>query len=124
MLSRRSLLASIALAALAEPAAAADWPQKPVRIIFPYAAGSAGDAAARLVAKGLGDFFGQAFIVENRVGGNGALAAEAVARAPADGYTLLWATPPQITIAPAIAKVPYDAVKDFAPISAVLINSF
>src|SRR5262249_48379322 len=124
MLSRRSLLASIALVALADPAAAADWPQRPVRIIFPYAAGSAGDAAARLVAQRLGDIFGQAFIVENRVGGNGAIAAEAVARAPADGYTLLWAVPPQIAIAPAMTQGPYDPVKDFAPISAVLTNSF
>jgi len=124
MLSRRTFLGSIALTALADPAAAADWPQKSVRIIYPYAAGSAGDAAARLIAQRLSEVFGQAFIVENRVGGNGTLAAESVARAPADGYTLFWATTPQIAIAPAMAKVAYDPVKDFAPISLVLTNTF
>jgi tripartite-type tricarboxylate transporter receptor subunit TctC len=124
MLNRRLLLALIALTAFAAPAAAADWPQKPVRIIYPYAAGSAGDAAARLLAQRLSDAFGQAVIVENRVGANGTLAAQAVARAPADGYTLFWAATPQIAISPAVTKVPYDPVKDFAPISAVLTNTW
>jgi len=63
-------------------------------------------------------------VVENRVGANGAIATEAVARSPADGYTLLWAATPPLTINPALTKVSYDPIKDFAPISAVAVNAF
>jgi tripartite-type tricarboxylate transporter receptor subunit TctC len=100
------------------------WPQRPVRIIGPYAAGGNSDGMARLVAQRLGEAFGQSFVVENRVGANGAIATEAVARSPADGYTLLWAATPPLTINPALTKVSYDPVKDFAPISAVAVNAF
>jgi tripartite-type tricarboxylate transporter receptor subunit TctC len=95
-----------------------------VRIIVPYAAGGNSDVMARVVAQRLTEHFGQTFIVENRVGANGALAAETVARSPADGYTLLWAVTPPMTIAPAMAKLNHDPIKDFAPISAVAINGF
>jgi CheY-like chemotaxis protein len=77
---------------------AQDWPQRPVRIIAPYAAGGNSDVLARLTAQRLSDAFGQQFIVENRVGGNGMIAAEAVARSPADGYTVLWGALPPIAI--------------------------
>jgi len=97
-----------------------DGRRDPIRIVYPYAAGSSGDAAARLLAQGLTEVFGQAVVVENRIGANGTLAAQSVARAPADGYTLFWATTPQIAISPAMTTVPYDPVKDFTPISAVL----
>jgi len=120
MLCRRVFIASIALAPFARPAAATDWPRKPIRIVYPYAAGSSGDASARLLAQRLTEVFGQGVVVENRVGANGTLAAQSVARAPADGYTLFWATTPQIAISPAMTTVPYDPVKDFTPISAVL----
>jgi tripartite-type tricarboxylate transporter receptor subunit TctC len=95
-----------------------------VRIIFPYAIGGTSDAATRLVADRLSEVFGQPFVVEARPGANGVIATEAVARSPADGHTLLWATTPQIAIAPAMTKVPYDPVKDFAPISALCLNKF
>jgi tripartite-type tricarboxylate transporter receptor subunit TctC len=120
MLYRRVFIASIALAPFVGPAAATDWPRKPIRIVYPYAAGSSGDAAARLVAQRLTEVFGQPVVVENRVGANGTLAAQSVARAPADGYTLFWATTPQIAISPAITTVLYDPKRDFTPISAVL----
>ena len=100
------------------------WPQRPVRIMGPYAAGGNSDGMARMAAQRLGEAFGQSFVVENRVGANGAIAAEAVARSPADGYTLLWAATPPLTIDPAMTKVSYDPIKDFAPISAVAINAF
>jgi tripartite-type tricarboxylate transporter receptor subunit TctC len=100
------------------------WPQRPVRVIAPYAAGGNSDGIARIAGQRLGDAFGQTFVVENRVGANGAIAAEAVARSPADGYTLLWAATPPITINPALTKVNYDPIKDFAPISIVGINAF
>ncbi len=94
-----------------------------MRFIYPFAAGSAGDSAARIISQRLSEVFKQQFIIENRVGASGTLAAEAVAHAPPDGYTLFWATSPQISITPALQKVPYDPVKDFIPISAALTNS-
>jgi tripartite-type tricarboxylate transporter receptor subunit TctC len=121
----RMLAASIgAIIAVQSQAAAQGWPQRPVRIVVPYAAGGNSDGMARITAQRLSETFGQSFVVENRLGANGAIAAEAVARAPADGYTLLWGVTPPITINPALSKVTYDPVKDFAPISAVGTNAF
>ncbi len=105
-------------------ACAQDWPQRPVRIIGPYAAGGNADVLARLTAQRLSEALGQQFVVENRVGGNGIIAAEAVAHAPADGYTLLWGVLPPLAIQPALSKVPYDSRKDFAPVSIVATNPF
>jgi tripartite-type tricarboxylate transporter receptor subunit TctC len=125
MLDRRIFAAALVAAVLGPNAAvqAQDWPQRPVRFIYPFAAGSAGDSAARIISQRLSEVFKQQFIIENRVGASGTLAAEAVAHAPPDGYTLFWATSPQISITPALQKVPYDPVKDFIPISAALTNS-
>jgi tripartite-type tricarboxylate transporter receptor subunit TctC len=125
MLDRRIFAAVLAAAVLGPSAVAQaqDWPQRPVRFIYPFAAGSAGDSAARIISQRLSEVFKQQFIIENRVGASGTLAAEAVAHAPPDGYTLFWATSPQISITPALQKVPYDPVKDFIPISAALTNS-
>src|SRR3954453_14745674 len=105
---RRFMFALIAAAAVVSGGAAhgQDWPQRPVRIIGPYAAGGNADVLARLTAQRLSDAFGRQFVVENRVGGNGILAAEAVAHAPADGYTLLWGVLPPLAIQPALSKVP------------------
>ena len=103
---------------------AENWPLRPVKIVAPYAAGGNSDAIARIVAQRLSETLGQAFIVENRVGANGALASEAVARSAPDGYTLLWAATPPMTISPALGKLNYDPVNDFAAISAVAINGF
>jgi tripartite-type tricarboxylate transporter receptor subunit TctC len=100
------------------------WPSRPVKIIAPYAAGGNSDVIGRLIAQRLSEAFGQSFFVENRVGANGALASEAVARAGADGYTLLLAVQPPLTIAPVITKVQYNSIRDFAPISAVAVNGF
>ena len=124
MFGRRHFVTMAALAAFTGSAAAGEWPEKPVRIIYPYAAGSTGDAVARLIAGRLSDGFGQPFVVENRVGANGIIATDAVARSAPDGYTLLWAVTPQITISPVMTKVPYDPSTDFVPISAVSTNRF
>ncbi len=115
---------AIAALALTHHAQAQDWPQRPVRILVPYAAGGNSDSMARLTGQRLSETLGQTFVVENRVGGNGAIAGDAVARAAPDGYTLLWGVQPALTIAPAMAKVPYDVQKDFAPISVVGTNPF
>jgi tripartite-type tricarboxylate transporter receptor subunit TctC len=101
-----------------------DWPNKPVRILVPYAAGGNSDSMARISAQRLSETFGQQFVVENRLGANGAIATEAVARSASDGYTLLWGVQPPIAIFPAMTKVPYDSQKDFAPIAVVGTNPF
>jgi len=113
-----------AIACIGTQTQAQSWPQRPVRIIAPYAAGGNSDVITRLTAQRLTEAFGQTFVVENRIGGNGTIACETVARAPADGYTLLWGVTPPITINPAMTKVSYDPIKDFAPISAVAVNGF
>jgi tripartite-type tricarboxylate transporter receptor subunit TctC len=108
MLARMQFAALVALIAFTGSVEAGEWPERPVKIIYPYAAGGAGDATARLIARRLSENFGQPFIVENRAGANGIIATEAVARSAPDGYTLLWAITPQIAISPAMTKVPYD----------------
>src|SRR5262245_30861033 len=111
-----SVLAAFLVLALAGPGQSEEWPQRPVRIIVPFPAGGNSDAVARIIAQRLSERFGQQFVVESRPGAGGALAAESVARSPADGYTLFMATLGQIAVIPKIAKVAYDPVKDFAPI--------
>ena len=118
----RSLAATAAT--LVSSAQAQDWPQRAVRIIGPYAAGGNADVLARLTGQRLSEAFGQPFVSENRIGGNGVVAAEAVARAAPDGYTLMWGVVPPVAIQPAISKVPFDPIKDFAPVSVVGTNPF
>jgi tripartite-type tricarboxylate transporter receptor subunit TctC len=115
------LLAACCVQAVVQ-AQTADWPQRPVRVIVPFAAGGNIDVIARLTCQRMGEAFGQQFVVENRVGGNGTIAAESVARALPDGYTLFWVGPAVISIFPAITKASYDPVKDFKPISVIGVN--
>jgi len=125
MFRRNLLFAIITLLILSPVTAFADmWPSRPVKILVPYAAGGNSDGMARIAAQHLAEAFGQPFIVENRVGANGLVAGEAVARSPADGYTLLWAATPSIAIAPALGRLSYDPISDLAPISVVGINGF
>ena len=125
MFLRNLLLAIITLLILSPVTASADmWPSRPVKILVPYAAGGNSDGLARIAAQHLTEAFGQPFIVENRVGANGSVAGEAIARSPADGYTLLWAATPSIAIAPALGRLSYDPISDLAPISVVGINGF
>jgi len=125
MFRRNLLFAIITLLILSPVTAFADmWPSRPVKILVPYAAGGNSDGMARIAAQHLAEAFGQPFIVENRVGANGSVAGEAVARSPADGYTLLWAATPSIAIAPALGRLSYDPISDLAPISVVGINGF
>jgi tripartite-type tricarboxylate transporter receptor subunit TctC len=100
------------------------WPQKPVRVFVGFAAGGNSDLVARLIAARLAERLGQPFVIENRAGANGTLAAEATARAAPDGYTLFMASLPHIAIAPAIGRLGYDPLKDFAAISNVGTNPF
>jgi tripartite-type tricarboxylate transporter receptor subunit TctC len=119
-----ALVAVFAGVAVAQPAQSQVWPQRPVKIIVPFAAGGNTDGIARIVAQRLGEAFGQHFVVENRTGAGGALAAEAVVRSPADGYTLFVTPVSVLAIVPAMTKTSYDPRKDFAPISNIGINPF
>jgi tripartite-type tricarboxylate transporter receptor subunit TctC len=100
-------------------AQAQSWPQRPLKLLVPFAAGGNIDVMGRLMAARLSETIGQQVVVENRVGGNGIVATEAVARSAPDGYTLLWASTSVVAIVPAAAKVSYDPVKDFTPIGAM-----
>jgi tripartite-type tricarboxylate transporter receptor subunit TctC len=102
-----------------EPVQSQGWPQKPVRILVPFAPGGSSVTAQRL-----SEVYAQQFIVENRPGGGGTIATEAVARSRPNGYTLLLAAVPQIAIVPAMTKAPYDPVRDLAPISIIGTNPF
>jgi len=103
---------------VAAAAAAQGYPAKPVRIISPFPPGQATDIMARLVAENLARALGQPFLVENRAGAGGALGTEAAAKAAPDGYTLAMGTVGPLAISPALySKLPYDPVRDFAPIS-------
>jgi tripartite-type tricarboxylate transporter receptor subunit TctC len=119
-----TLLAVLTSLGIALPARSESWPQRPVKIVVPFAPGGNTDGIARIVAQRLSEVFKQPFVVENRAGAGGAIASEAVARSPADGHTLIMATLGQIAITPAMTKVAYDPVKDFAPISVIGTNPF
>lgn len=116
--SRRKVLQALGAAAVLPAAAyAQDWPQRPLKIVVPVAAGGASDRLARLLATGLARELGQPVVVDNRGGAGGTLGAAAVAKAPADGYTLLF-TGAFNTINPYLyAKLPYDYVNDFVHVA-------
>src|SRR5882757_2034122 len=95
-------------------AAMAEWPDKPVRLIVPYAAGGANDLLGRVFADQLSKTFGQSFFVENKTGGGGMIANEAAARAAPDGYALEVSGMPSLVLAPVMTKnTSIDPIKDF-----------
>jgi tripartite-type tricarboxylate transporter receptor subunit TctC len=103
---------------LAAPAVAETFPERPVRLVIPFPAGGSTDLVGRLVAEKMSEGLGQQVVVENRGGAGGNLGAAEVARATPDGYTILMGTVATHALNPAVyTKMPYDAAKDFAPIS-------
>jgi tripartite-type tricarboxylate transporter receptor subunit TctC len=98
-------------------AQATEWPSRSVTVIVGYAAGGNTDVMARMASKTLSEDLKQSFVVDNRIGAGGAIAAAYVAQAAPDGYTLFFAASPQIAIVPQIQKVNYDPTKDFVPVS-------
>jgi len=117
----RAILCAVLFSA---PAAfAQSYPGKPVRIIVPYSAGGGTDIVARAVGQKLSEIWGQSVIVDNRAGASGMIGAEAAARASADGYTLLMATPAEVaTNHHLYSKVSYNPERDFAPITLVAVT--
>jgi len=111
-------LAALTLMCCASGAAAQAYPTRPVRIVVPFPAGGGADFMARVVGQKLGDALGQTFVVDNRAGAAGVIGTEMVAKSAPDGYTLLLGTTGTHATNPAVlASVPYDSVRDFAPIS-------
>ena len=104
---------------------AQSYPSKPVRVVLPFPAGGGADIIVRLLARKLGEGMGQTFVVDNRAGAAGIIGCELVAKAPADGYTLLLGTTGTHTTNPAVfAKLPYDPVRDFATVSLAAESPF
>ena len=117
---RIALALALTLATLAPTSAQQNWPDKPIRVIVPLPAGAAVDVVGRLIMNRLAERLGQIIVVENRAGASGALAADAVAKAAPDGYTLGMATSTtHVTTAILNTKLPYDPVKDFAPVALI-----
>lgn len=123
--SRRQAVGTLAGAILCAMGSAAfaqggTWPEKPLRLMIPFAAGGNTDIVARLIAPELGKILGQTVVVENKPGASGNIAADFVAKAPADGYTLLMGTVGTQAINPSVyRKIPYDTLKDFAPVTLI-----
>jgi len=112
-----TLMLTVLFVSTSAHAQATDWPSKPVNVIVGYAAGGNTDVMARMASKSLTEDLKQSFVVDNRIGAGGAIAATYVAQAAPDGYTLFFAASPQIAIVPQVQKVNYDPSKDFAPVS-------
>ncbi len=110
---------AVLLAACAPLASAQGYPNKPVKVIIPFPPGGTLDAVGRMLAQKLQEQTGQTFFIENKPGGNGTIGADAVAKAPADGYTLLFNASTFTTAPMTMKSAPYDVVKDFQPIALV-----
>jgi tripartite-type tricarboxylate transporter receptor subunit TctC len=128
-LNRRAFLSTLSVfgfaCAAALPAAAQSFPTKPVRIVVPQTPGGASDALARVIAQKLNDKWKQPVVVENKPGAGGNIGTELVAKAPADGYTLLMSYAGTQAINPSLyASLPYDSVKDFQPVATLATVPF
>jgi tripartite-type tricarboxylate transporter receptor subunit TctC len=115
-----SILAGVVLAAMPFGVLAQAWPAKPIKLVAPSTPGDAPDVIARMVADKLSSALGQQVVVENRPGAGGVVGSEAVAKSPADGYTLIMGNAGSHGINAAVySKLPYDIQRDFVPVSQV-----
>jgi tripartite-type tricarboxylate transporter receptor subunit TctC len=120
---KAGLSATMVMAAFAVHAA--EWPDKPIRVILSVPAGATPDVTARLVFPGLSQQLGASLVADNRAGGGGVIGAEIAAKSAPDGYTLFISSPGALTILPHMRKnIPYDTIRDFAPISLISIGPF
>ena len=121
----RTLPIVAVIAICTAPALAQQYPTKPVRMIVPFAPGGGADFVARVVGTKVTEQLGQQVIIDNRAGAAGSIGAEIAAKSPPDGHTLLLGSAGPLTINPSLyAKLPYDAVRDFAPVSLVTMMPF
>jgi tripartite-type tricarboxylate transporter receptor subunit TctC len=122
--ARRTVLLGAVLAAAGHglawaQAGAAAYPERPVKIVVPFAPGAGTDAMGRLMAQKLGEALGASFVVENRTGASGAIGTQHVAQQPADGYTLLLVASPFTTVAASLPNAGYDPLKSFTPVGMI-----
>src|SRR6478609_5087350 len=115
-----SLICLVSLAGATAPASAADYPNRPVRWLIGFAAGGPVDIVARIMSQWLSDHFGQQFVVENRAGSGGNLAAAAAVNSPPDGYTLLFVAPNNAISTSLYKKLPYDFIRDTTPVANIM----
>ena len=118
------LLVFVASLLVTGAAFAQAYPNRPVRVIIPWPPGQATDLAARIIADKLSQQLGQPFVPDNRPGAGGSIGSDAVAKAAPDGYTLLAASSGPISIMPNLQKIPYEPLKDFAPVSLIAAAPF
>src|SRR5690349_16764887 len=103
---------------------AQNFPVKPLRMLVPFAPGGGTDVIARYVAAGMTESWGRQVVVDNRAGANGIIGTEIVAHAPPDGYTLLFVSSPHSVNPSLYPKLPYDTLRDFAPVSMVATSPY
>jgi tripartite-type tricarboxylate transporter receptor subunit TctC len=113
----------LAMLAVAQAAWGQDYPNRSIKIVVTFTPGGASDLAARVVGQKLSDQLGQPVVVENRLGANGTIGTQMVAQSPADGYTLVIGTNPNITINPHMRKLSFDPMKDLVPVSMLSVTS-
>jgi tripartite-type tricarboxylate transporter receptor subunit TctC len=121
---KRWIIAVTALAFSGAVLAQQNYPTRPIRMIVPWPPGQATDLAGRVVAQKLSELFGQQVIADNRPGAGGMIGTDMAAKAPPDGYTLLAASSGPVTINPLLQKVPFDPVKDLAPVANVGLSPY
>ena len=117
-----AIAVAVAAATYAAPAAAEDWPSKPIRIMVGFGAGGGTDVATRIIAEPLGEVLGQRIVVENKPGAGGTIAGDLIAKSTKDGYNALMISTGHTVSAAMIKSQNYDAVKDFAPVG-IFANS-
>lgn len=119
----RQCAVAVSIACIPLGAYAQGYPTKPIRMVVPFAPGGGTDVIARYVAAGMSESMGRQIVVDNRGGANGIIGTEIVARAPADGYTLLFVSSPH-SINPSLRKLPYDTLRDFTPVTLVATSPY
>ena len=119
------IAAALAIALCAGAAFAQTYPAKPIKLISPYPPGGGTDAAARIIAQALGDQMGQQVVVDTRGGASGLIGTELAAKSAPDGYTIVLGNVAPLAILPAaVAKMPYDPIRDFSPISLIATSDY
>ena len=120
----RIALAATVLQFTASPLMAQVYPDKPIRMVLPFPPGGGTDGLARVILPRMSQALGQPIVIDNRAGAGGLLAADIVAKSAPDGYTILFASSTGVTAAPSLYKLPYDSMKDFAPITLFATAAF
>ena len=121
---RFAVLLALALLSARAPVHAQTWPVRPIRMVVPSAPGGSNNVISRTLAQRLSERLGQSVVVDNKAGAGGTLGSDFVAKSPADGYTLLFTSTSLTTNAAAGKKLPYDPVKDFAPVAKIASGTF